>query len=146
MNEKFETKYFCKRCGYETTCLSNYRKHLRRVTLCKPKLRDISIDDDINKYVNVLNEKCIKCECGRSFSTRQGMYLHKRKCCNYTNVIDIERLNERISILEEENRILKCLTTTNQVTQATSIQNNINVGTINNNIHIHLKEFGHENI
>lgn len=70
----FETKYFCKRCGYETTCLSNYRKHLRRITLCKPKLREISIDDDIDKYVNVLNNKCV------SNVNVEGLFLQDKGC------------------------------------------------------------------
>ena len=47
--------YNCLRCGYTTHLRSNFKKHLYRKNICKPKLENIAIDEVIKKF-NIPNE------------------------------------------------------------------------------------------
>jgi hypothetical protein len=45
----------CKRCGYSTNIKGNFKKHLQRKTLCKPKLSNIPLEliqESYNIFVN----------------------------------------------------------------------------------------------
>jgi hypothetical protein len=42
------TKYYvCPRCGYKTNNITNIKSHLNRKRVCKPKLKNINLDDQI---------------------------------------------------------------------------------------------------
>ena len=41
----------CPRCGMEFRAVSEYKRHLAKKNLCKPTLADVSLDDEIEKYV-----------------------------------------------------------------------------------------------
>lgn len=104
-------KYYCYRCGYNTTRKGDFRKHLNRKRVCKPDKNNIPIHQirvkygfskkmkskpQICKKVNLENkvvnpeytsgEKSTKnrntCEfCGKIFASKQGKYKHKKKHC-----------------------------------------------------------------
>ena len=40
----------CKRCGYTTTHLVTYKRHLARKNICKPKILDYDLSDEYIKY------------------------------------------------------------------------------------------------
>ena len=48
--------YKCFRCGYTNNLKSNFKRHLRRKNTCKPKLKNIQINEIYNYYFNK-NEK-----------------------------------------------------------------------------------------
>ena len=45
-------KYECFRCGYTNKIKSNFIKHLNRKFTCKPKIKDITIEEINDKYFN----------------------------------------------------------------------------------------------
>jgi hypothetical protein len=51
-------KYECFRCGYVNKIKSNFIKHLNRKFTCKPKIKDISIEEINKYYFNCLKKKC----------------------------------------------------------------------------------------
>ena len=51
-------KYECFRCGYTNKIKSNFIKHLNRKFTCKPKIKDISIEEINKYYFNCLKKKC----------------------------------------------------------------------------------------
>ena len=42
--------YECSRCGYNTNIKSKFISHLHRKYLCKPKLKDISVEEIYDNY------------------------------------------------------------------------------------------------
>lgn len=129
--EEAQEEFKCERCGYKTDNISNIRRHVRRKTVCKPKVRDISIDVLRTKYLPDDKDKNIECtECGKKYSSRQGLYLHLRndKCVD-TKDAKIERLENMMQELKKEIEDMKQKPI--QVTNNTTINNN-NTANINN--------------
>lgn len=86
--------YHCKTCDYVTSKQSNYDKHL---TTSKHKKSYIQLQNDTNIVQNVAQnvpQNIIhKCECGRNYKHRQGLWKHKQTC---------EVLNAEIEPIDEE--------------------------------------------
>ena len=90
--------YHCKTCDYVTSKQSNYDKHL---TTSKHKKSYIQLQNDTNIVQNVaqnvaqnITQNIIhKCECGRNYKHRQGLWKHKQTC---------EVLNAEIEPIDEE--------------------------------------------
>ena len=116
--------YKCHRCGYESTRLSNFKNHLNRKFICKPKLRDIEIveikkiygiectsnDLKISSIIPMTssniypkNEDNRICEyCKKVYSSYKNKWRHQKKC------IMVED-SEIVEQLEQENNELKTL-------------------------------------
>lgn len=158
--------YTCKRCGYYTEYLCNYKKHLKRSLLCDPKISDNSLDDEKSKYLSKVKVITHTCKCGKEYTTRQGLYLHKKNCKyvdentdetsnNITETSHDKTTIDRIKILEEELTHLKQTlqihptinNTTNNNNNTTNNNNNTtNNNTTNNNITLIINDFGNEDI
>ena len=41
-------KYNCQRCGFKTDHKNNFRKHINRKNICKPRLKEIDKDKCTN--------------------------------------------------------------------------------------------------
>jgi hypothetical protein len=124
----------CKRCGHESSTKSNLLKHLRRKTPCNA-ITDISIDDYIKELLHkTYNEKTWDCgHCGKQFNNYQNKWRHLKTC--KSAVSEIDELRKRVDDLEKKGL-------------STNITNNNNNNTVNQqqNIHFHLRDFGHEDI
>ena len=81
--------YHCKSCDYITSKQSNYEKHL---TTSKHKKSYIQLQNDTNIAQNVA-KNVHKCECGRIYKHRQGLWKHRQTC---------EVLNAEIEPIDEE--------------------------------------------
>ena len=132
------SKFVCKRCEYSTDLLCNYKKHLKRQKLCDPILEDISLDDEINKYFQFKDES-YECACGKTYSSRQGYYTHK-KICKYKQNEELK--SEMIELKNQLKELKKHIG-----------GQNVNNGTINNIIinmqskdKKEVKNFGCENM
>lgn len=137
-------EYECKRCGFKTNKTNNFKQHLSRKTICPPTHSDISIDAIHDLYFNV-DEKTFACICGKKYTFQSGLCLHRKKC-TYTKE---DMLYDKIKSLEDEVHRLKSeKTTTSQqfITNNQNSNNTNNYNTINQNIHIHLTDFGKENL
>jgi len=87
----------CYRCGYNFTTIANLRKHLNKKKTCKPILKDIPIEQLIEKYK--VKKGIYKCEnCEKEFKTSAGKCKHKKKCS--VNPIIIEK-NENDKLKNE---------------------------------------------
>lgn len=89
-----------------------------------------------------------KCKCGKVFSYRQSLYLHKKSCTIIIEDEDVETsktltVDER-QVYEEEIEELKQEIERLKAEKSVT-NNNQNIET-QNNIHIHINAFGNENI
>ena len=100
------TKYVCDRCNYETYQKSNFIRHLNNKIVCEPINSNISRDDIKARYEK---NKTISCDqCNKTYTTRQGLHAHKKKCHPKQN-----SSQEKISNLEqtilEQNKVIESL-------------------------------------
>lgn len=87
----------CDRCGKEFTRFTHLRRHFHNKKICKPILKEIPIEQLIEKYK--VKKGCYKCEnCGKEYKSKSGKCKHKKKCS--VNPIIIEK--KTINILENE--------------------------------------------
>lgn len=114
-SKKIHTYYECKNCDYITSSNKDYKKHLNTIKHFKrqnvyqnvdqiltnidpiisksedTKCNDLNTDDlNTNNTNNTINQKKFICICGNSYSYKQSLYVHKKKC-------------KKINIKEEQN-------------------------------------------
>ena len=82
-------KFFCKDCDFKCNKMSNYNMHLQT-----------GKHNKTNKTVEI-NVKQHICDCGKEYSFRQGLHLHKTKCRN-TNTNTNDQLIRDILIQNKE--------------------------------------------
>ena len=166
--------YKCQRCGFTTSHKNNFRKHLNRKNICKPKLKELTRNEllqinniDQIKKISRTSTQCntnvnpifkpkglhVCDHCNKSFSTRQGKYKHMKWYCKVKKEDDILVADMKKMLTEKENLI-------NQITQDNENKNNIisklihelskSSKTVNNNSHnktvnIIINNYGEEN-
>jgi len=98
-SQNSRTEFICENCDYKCFRKSDYNKHL--LTL-KHKNNDKSLPKTLKKY---------NCSCGKVYSFRQGLYLHKQKCKENNENTNITELNDKnlIQILLNDNKELRNL-------------------------------------
>jgi hypothetical protein len=95
-NAKKTPKYYCEQCNFNCSKLSDWNRHIttakhigvKRVTqIIEEKRQSIHPLDDDGKCVQITYhtaeielENKWKCECGKIYKHRQGLYKHKNKC------------------------------------------------------------------
>lgn len=86
MNELIENivsiggMHICPRCGYKTSNVCHFKKHITRKNICKPKVQDINLDDTIKKYFTPVTQSNECPKCMKMFSTPYSMKNHLKKC------------------------------------------------------------------
>jgi hypothetical protein len=71
-------KYTCENCNYHTSRLSQFNRHLLTAKHKMFTNVDANVDDRTQK-----SSKAYVCGCGKAYTYRQSLYVHKKKC-NYT--------------------------------------------------------------
>ena len=71
--EKDDKIFICEICGFSCDKKFNYEKHLTT-------RKHINNDALIHKKSEIEQIKKYKCECGKEYNHRQGLYTHKKKC------------------------------------------------------------------
>jgi hypothetical protein len=97
--------YKCERCGFETNRNDILLRHLKRINICKPYLKDISVTillDELKKPKQ-LNDNFICNICNLEFNSRSGKYRHQQKCNYKNNVIDTSNNIINNNVDEKEN-------------------------------------------
>jgi hypothetical protein len=129
-NEKNEKKYDCINCDYKTYKKTDYTRHLSTV-------KHINMHNDVKCLQK--NEKSFECECGKFYSSRQTLYVHKKKCNK-----KLEDVCESKSEKSNEALILKLLAQ-NALLQNSLLEmipklgtTNINNGIITTNVNVQL--------
>lgn len=129
----------CQRCGYSSNDKRDLIRHLQRKRPCEAKLSSISLQeciDSLNKCE--MNDKTWECKtCGRLFNTYQSRWRHTKKCGSRLSdmqdlVAEVKQLREMIEEIGKNKQLISNTTNTINNTQ--------------NNVHIHLRDVGHENI
>ena len=116
--------YLCERCGYKTERISNFKNHLNRKFICKPKLKLIDILEIKKKYnIEITKEDCNipqniptvypklypenedkwVCEfCSKALSSYKNKWRHK-KTCKHKN----DGFEEKNILIEKIKNLLK---------------------------------------
>ena len=126
-NKEKKDKFFCVNCNYKC----NNKKDWKRHTETK-KHKDVY--DTYDKQVHKFN-----CECGKIYSTRQSLFIHKKKCfyeekkCNTDN-----SLNEKdliMTLLQQNNQLQS------QIIELCKDKSITNINNTNAHINSHNKTF-----
>jgi uncharacterized C2H2 Zn-finger protein len=135
----------CKRCGHVSGQRTDLIKHLRRKKTCAPTKEDIDVTILLDELLPTgSKEKAFQCgKCDKVYSTRQAKSRHMKTCIS---VDDSEKDNmlQRIVAMEEEIKILRAKTQS-QENNCINNTHNINNGTVINQ-HVQINGLGRENI
>ena len=78
---KIRKEYFCNNCNYKTSDKKDYNKHLLTTKHKNNMFIDISLTNLEKKSEKSENKNnMFFCKCGKKYKSRQGFYLHKKKC------------------------------------------------------------------
>ena len=78
---KIRKEYFCNNCNYKTCDKKDYNKHLLTTKHKNNMFIDISLTCLEKKSEKSENKNnMFFCKCGKNYKSRQGFYLHKKKC------------------------------------------------------------------
>jgi hypothetical protein len=149
--------YECPRCGYTTNLLPNLRNHLERKKICSPKKSNLSIEQLLEFYDNILQTKVQPklycCEtCNKEFKSPQSKYQHKQRCTIIlsSSTSSIQSIESQHQQLMNQNKILQEQIDELKKQVASSSTQNISNITINNNTVnnyiVNIRAFGNENI
>lgn len=89
------------------------------------------------------NEVTYTCNCGRKYSHRQSLHMHKKKCQMKDS--NGEEIHSRIAELEQQIEQLLLAQNTEKAPINNTTNNNTTIGT-QNNVHITVNAFGKENV
>ena len=78
--------FFCKNCDYKTYKQSNFDKHLLTAKHKKSAEECQNVSDIEEQIIH-------KCECGKVYKYRQGLWKHKKKC-DMANCAPIDNVSE----------------------------------------------------
>ena len=95
----------CERCSKEFTRFTHLRRHFNNKKICKPVLKDIPIEELIEKYK--VKKGCYKCEnCGKEYKSAVGKCKHKKKCILNVALIEKKEKEELKTELERKDNEL----------------------------------------
>ena len=122
-------KFICENCHFKCCKKSNYDKHILT-------LKHKNNDNELQKNAEKMPGKKYKCNCGKEYLYRQGLYAHKKIC-----TIQGEQKNNIFEIFIKENSDFKSLmcemmkNNTNLQSQMLEVCKHSNHTTHNNNSH-----------
>jgi len=68
---KHASKYICEKCNFKCSKQSDFDRHLLTAKHVKLTNTSLGLTQNVNKIV---------CNCGKTYSHRQSLYNHKKKC------------------------------------------------------------------
>lgn len=148
--------FSCKRCGYECTHKCHLLRHLNRKISCSPSVQNIQVADLIKELTHV--SKSYVCKyCQNNYASPQSRYMHQKRCKAISSKSASNSsvsLNDNASLLtvveyliEDNKKLHEMIEKLQQPSTSTVTTTNINKGTIiNNNVNVHLRDFGTENM
>ena len=106
-----KTLYSCDICDYNTSIKINFEKHLATDKHLRMTNDDIR-GQKVSKVSNP-NNLGFRCECGRAYKHRQGLWKHKRECNhnhnNHNNRFDTIADKDLIMMLIKDNNELRTM-------------------------------------
>lgn len=98
-------KFTCKRCGYDTTDVSNFKKHLKRKTICAAIYEDVHVDVLLSECSKQSVTKTVACDqCQKGFASKSGLVYHLKvtKCGQKTVNSKLADLQAKVEKLESK--------------------------------------------
>lgn len=139
-SQKFSEEFKCIKCDYITSRKSDFKKHI-----CSDKHKMLT-----NVYKNsqkFSDKKIHECLCGKKYSCRQSLFVHKKKCSVINNIdkendVSSSITPELVIELIKDNKDLKEII----IEQSKTIQDlaknmNCNINNIENHNNSHNKTF-----
>lgn len=125
---------FCETCAIHFTRKQVYEKHLKT-----------------QKHLKRIHSAAFfQCPCGKSYSCKQSLYVHRKKCPRAIPSTDIAFLVDKLEKVEEKNKKLQEQIDSLQTGQTIHNNNNIetqhNTNIENQNVTININAFGNENM
>ena len=77
---KIRKDFICSKCNYITSDKKDFNKHLLTSKHKNNSFVDISFANLEKKSEKSENIKIFSCVCGKNYKSRQGLYVHKKKC------------------------------------------------------------------
>jgi len=135
---KLAEKFYCDKCDYLCSKRSDFVKH--KTTLKHQNDDKMMTNDDKNSPKLARPQKFI-CECGKAYSYRQGLNVHKKKCVTEQEKNNMQN-SALIEYLMKENSELKTmvLDVCKQMQPVNKICNNINSNNKTFNLNVFLNE------
>lgn len=123
---------FCESCAIHFTRKQVYEKHLKT-----------------QKHIKRLDNSIpFQCPCGKSYSSKQSLSVHRKKCSHAKSTTDIAYLVDKLEKVEEKNKYLQeqidSLLTGQTIHNNIETQNNTNIE--NQNVTININAYGNENM
>jgi len=109
--EKDDNTFICEMCDFSCGKKFNYEKHLST-------RKHINNDISLHKKGEIEQIKKYKCECGKEYNHRQGLYTHKKKCKSIEQpniqIHQSEPIINGTSIKDSSNNIIELLINENK--------------------------------
>ena len=99
---KIRKEFICIKCDYNTCDKKDYTKHINTAKHKNNLNVDIALTNIEEKSANV-NE--ILCGCGKKYKSRQGLYVHKKKCVAMENGKTIDNSNNSNNSNQSNNQL-----------------------------------------
>ena len=132
-SQNSQPKFVCEKCDYKCCRKSDYNKHLMT-----PK--HLNNDAQLHKTLKTLKKYI--CPCGKEYSYRQGLYLHKQNCDIVTDYDNIDVTDSNIIVqLIKQNEDFKNLLIDQNKTIIELSKNNNSMTNCNNTTNLHNKTF-----
>jgi hypothetical protein len=94
-SQKVAQYFYCNLCDYNTCKKANYDKHIitpKHLRMTEDYIGGQKVAKSSKKVAN----QTFNCECGKTYKHRQGLWKHKKQCCNecsYDNFQDDNQVN-----------------------------------------------------
>ena len=99
-------QYICLRCGYTTHIKTIFVRHLLRKKICKPVIKDISIQQIFDYYclenISDYKSKHICSYCGKEYSSYNSKWRHEKYNCKNNNNHDEHNMKQFVYLLNEQ--------------------------------------------
>jgi len=136
MSENSQTVFVCKKCDYNTSRKNDYEKY---------KMTSKHKNDDMCLPVNIVKTRL--CDCGKTYSCKQSLYVHKKKCNGSIPVVvnekPIDEPTDANMILQliKQNQDFKDLIVEQNKTILEAMKHNNNTNNSNNTVNSNNKTF-----
>ena len=136
-------KFCCELCDFKCFKNADWSRHVNtKKHMLRHNGNDLETAEKIFPKNAIKNAEYI-CDCGKSYSTKSGLWKHKKSCANIQNKTDVIENEQKMDVydlvkyLMKENSELKTLLLdqTNKLSDVTLelVKNGINNTTTNNN-------------
>ena len=89
--QKTSKKFICKNCDYISSRHSQYTRHLMTLKHKNKEKMLTNVDNSLQKDSYSDTENKYKCVCGKYFSYRQSLSVHRKKCNILSGVENIDK-------------------------------------------------------